>query len=644
MIKRDSINKVIDVAQVDEVVGEYVNLKRRGANLIGLCPFHNEKTPSFTVSPSKGIYKCFGCGESGNAIGFIMQHENVSFVEAVRQLAAKYNIELEETEQTDEEIKLQDERESLHIACKFAQEYFATTLFDTEDGKNIGLTYFKERGFTQQTIEEFKLGYALNSFEAFYKHAGKNQFSKDILLKTGLVSEKNGKVFDFFRDRVMFTIHDVSGKPVAFAGRTLSSDPKQPKYINSPETAIYVKNRVLYGLFQAKKSIGKLDNCFLVEGYTDVISLHQAGLQNVVASSGTSLTENQVKLLKRFTENITLLFDGDAAGLKAATRGVDIVLEQNVNVKVVMLPEGEDPDSFMKQSGFTAFNEFVDAHKKDFILFKVGQLLGNAGNDPVVRANATKEIAQSIALIPDAIKRAFYIRECATLLSIDEQLLHNSINKIRRKKFKDARRMSERDARLLEEQEEQRVAVQSPLIEDNVVYNLEKELIRLLLEYGHFNITEDKRVSQHILEELDGVELETPEFQEILNCYLHSYDWKNSDDDRPLSEILLKSDRPKIIQTIIDLTSSPYELSENWELKHEIFIETDKEKLFKQDVEDTICRYKLHGAMQLLQLREEELKSEDDVDRQILLLGEITQIKKLVKDYSDSLHLNLPMV
>ncbi len=636
MIKRDSIDQLLDISQIEEVVGDFVTLKKRGANLLGLCPFHDEKTPSFTVSPSKGIFKCFGCGESGNSVGFVMKHEQLSFPDAIRYLAKKYNFELEETQATEEEKQLKDERESLFAIMNYARSYFRTQLLETEIGKTIGLSYFKQRGFTDQTIEKFGLGYTPEGFHHLLNEVKKSQFDLELVKKAGLLAAKNENIFDFFRDRVMFTIQDHSGKIVAFAGRTLKSDKKIPKYINSAESDIYNKSRVLYGLNFAKQSISKQDQCFLVEGYTDVISLHQAGVENVVATSGTSLTSDQVRLLKRYTQNLTLLFDGDAAGLKAALRGVDLILPEDVNVKVVQLPEGHDPDSFIKEKGFTGFQDFIAQEEKDFILFKLASVLEGKKNDPVKRAEAAKSVIESISLVPDGIKRSFYAHECAEVLGIDEQLLHLEINKARRETQKRQKQISSREKRVLDQKEEQeRIAPlqtnQEKLLQDKT-YHVEREVIRVLLEHGQHQLEEGVSVSDYILFELDGQRFETAPFESILQVY-------RSNSDINL-EYLLNHQDQTIQKTTIDVNTSAYDLSENWWDKHEIRVMGDADELRQQDVQFTIATYKLHCAQNMIDEKNELLKETKDEDEQLMLLQEIQNLKMIIKQNSDQLNRN----
>lgn len=432
MIKANTVREIIESAKVEDIVGDYVQLKRRGTNLLGLCPFHNEKTPSFNVNPARNIYKCFGCGRGGDAVNFLMEHEQLSFAEALRNIAAKYGIEIEEVELTAEQRAEQQLADSIFIANQFAQEFYEKQLFETSRGKSIGLSYFKSRGFREETIRKFGLGYAPNGWEDFVREANLAGHKTELLEKAGLV--KNGR--DFFRDRVMFTIRNLSGKVVGFGGRILQKNVKAPKYVNTPDTEVYHKSKILFGAYHAKQAIRRKDECILTEGYTDVISLHQSGIENVVASSGTSLTVDQIKLIKRYTPNVKMLFDGDAAGLKAALRGVDLLLEQDVNVKVVMLPDGEDPDSYLQQVGLSVFEDYLEDKAQDFIFFKSNLLLDDAGHDPIKRTAVIKDIVASIALIPDPLKRSLYIKECAKLVGVEERILLAETNKIIASKFK----------------------------------------------------------------------------------------------------------------------------------------------------------------------------------------------------------------
>ena len=432
MIDQPTIDRILDAANIVDVVSEFVTLRKRGVNYVGLCPFHAEKTPSFYVSPAKNICKCFACGEGGTAVHFIMKHEQLNYFDALRFLAKKYNIEIQERELTEREKQIRSDRESMLIVNNWAGQYFSTLLHDHIEGRSVGMRYFAERGLREDTIRKFQLGYSLDQRDALYKAATKAGYKKEYLEKTGLViTYDNGNVNDRFRGRVIFPVHTLSGKIVAFGGRVLKKDEKTAKYVNSPESEIYHKSNELYGIYFAKQAIVRQDRCFLVEGYMDVIGMHQVGVENVVASSGTALTQGQIRLIHRFTNNITVLYDGDAAGIKAALRGIDMLLEEGMNVKVVLLPDGEDPDSFARSHGASEFAEFIRQNETDFIRFKTKLLLDEAGDDPIKRSALITDIIRSVAIIPDNIARSVYIRECAATMEIDEQVLLNEVNKIR---------------------------------------------------------------------------------------------------------------------------------------------------------------------------------------------------------------------
>ena len=435
MIDQGTIDRIVDVAHIVDVVSDFVTLRKRGVNFVGLCPFHTDKTPSFYVSPSKNICKCFACGEGGTAVHFIMKHEQLSYLDALRFLAKKYNIEVQERELSDDEKRMRSDRESMLIVNSYAQQYFSTQLHSHTEGRNVGLRYFIERGFREDTIKKFQLGYSLDQRDALAKAALSGGYRREFLEKTGLVmSRDDGSTYDRFRGRVMFPIHTLSGKVVAFGGRVLKKDEKTAKYMNSPESEIYHKSNELYGIYFAKQAIVKADRCYLVEGYTDVISMHQAGVENVVASSGTALTMGQIRLLHRFTPNITMIYDGDAAGIKAALRGIDLLLEEGMNIKVLLLPDGEDPDSFARKQNASAFIQYIEQHETDFIRFKTKLLLDEAAGDPIKRSALIIDIVRSIAIIPDTIVRSVYVRECSSMLEIDENVLFAEIKKIQSQK------------------------------------------------------------------------------------------------------------------------------------------------------------------------------------------------------------------
>lgn len=485
MISKTTIDQVYETARLEEVIGDFVQLKKSGSNFKGLSPFTDERTPSFMVSPVKQIWKDFSSGKGGNVVAFLMEHEHFTYPEAIKYLAKKYNIEIEETEQTNEQKELASERESMYLVSEFAQKYFSKTLWQSEPGKAIGLTYFKERGFTDETIKKFGLGYSLDQWEAFTKDALGEGYQLEFLEKTGLtiVKEQAGeetKTFDRFKGRVMFPIHSMSGRVLGFGGRILTSDKKAAKYLNSPESEIYHKSKVLYGINFAKQAIAKEDNCFLVEGYTDVIQMFQRGVENVVSSSGTALTPEQIRLINRLTKNITVLFDGDAAGLRASLRGIDLILEQGMNVKVCTFPEGEDPDSFAKNNTYEDLVLYLEENAKDFIQFKTSLLAEEAANDPIKRADTVRDIVNSISKIPDRIQKEIYIQECARIMQISEEVLYNTLAQID-KKFQ-----TEANKKVKQEQKAFEVVKNDAVVEKvDVQYELERKIIEVLLLYGN---------------------------------------------------------------------------------------------------------------------------------------------------------------
>jgi len=510
MIKNSSIQQVMDTMRVDEVLADFLNLKRRGVNLLANCPFHDEKTPSFTISPAKGIYKCFGCGKSGNSVTFIMEHENISYIEAIRYLAKKYNIALEETEATGEEIQKTQEKESLYILNDFVAKYFQKNLLETEIGKTIALSYFKERGFTEKTIQDFQLGYCLDMRDELYKTLKREGFKEDYIVKLGLSKTyDDGGWRDFFRGRIMFPIHNLSGKVVGFGGRVLGNADKTAKYINSPENDIYHKSQILYGLHIAKKTIPKENYCILVEGYTDVISLYQAGVENVVSSSGTALTIEQLKLIRRFTENLHILYDGDKAGIKAALRGTDLALESGLNVNLTLLQGGHDPDSFVKEFGGQALKDHIEKQSSDIVTFKAKLFKEEAGDSPVKRAELTKDIIQTISLVPDNIKRSFYIKECAILMGIEEDLLSREsqriINQRRKKQQTDQPKREDNDAYTSNLDEIEQEIRQLGEHSSNLI-TIEKELCKILLEHGDKPIESNQEIDNPFFDDVKVAE------------------------------------------------------------------------------------------------------------------------------------------
>ena len=539
MITKESIDKVYDAIRVEEVIEDFVQLKRAGSNFKGLSPFSNEQTPSFMVSPAKQIWKDFSSGKGGNAIAFLMEHEHFSYVEAIRYLAKKYNIELEETQSSDEEQQKNNEKESLYIVSEFARDYFQKILLDNEEGKAIGKTYFKERGFSDETIKTFQLGYSPNEWQAFTEEALKKGYKLEYLNKTGLTIVKENKKYDAFRGRVMFPIHSMSGRVLGFGGRILTNDKKTAKYLNSPESDIYHKSKILYGIFYAKQHIVKEDNCYLVEGYTDMIQMYQKGIKNVVASSGTALTSEQIRLIHRLTSNITILYDGDSAGLRASIRGVDLILEQGMNVRICTFPDGEDPDSFSKNNSLTEIKEYLDKNTQDFIRFKASILVNESKNDPLKRAETIRDMIGSISKIPDAIKREVYIRECASIMNISEEVLFTSLAQIGKQQIQQADRDFKKQNKNIQPYKNQ------TLIDINPLVFLEKDLIKHLLLYGAKECIfedirlfydekgeEETKVFQQKLKvfekfflelQTDEIELSTPNFKNIFKLILDKY-------------------------------------------------------------------------------------------------------------------------
>lgn len=594
LIPKDTIQNIVDTARIDEVVGEFVQLKKRGANLLGLCPFHNEKTPSFTVSPAKGIYKCFGCGKAGNAVNFIMDHEKYSYPEALRFLADKYNIEIEEQEPTPEEIAQDTERESLFALNAFAQKHFTRILHETEEGKAIGLSYFVERGFREDIIRKFQLGFSTSAWDAFTKEALEHGYSEKYLIASGLTIKKEEKLYDRFRERVMFPIHNLTGKVIGFGGRILSSDKIKPKYVNSPESEVYNKSRSLYGIWLARNAMVAKDNCCLVEGYTDVISLYQSGIENVVSSSGTSLTTEQIKLISKFTRNITILYDGDPAGIKASFRGIDMILEQGMNVKIVLFPDGDDPDSFARKHRSAEVEAFISENANDFIAFKTRLLLNETDGDPIKKAALIHEIIQSISLIPDPIIRPLYIRECAEIMGMEEQTLMHELNKQRRRKVQKA---GEQREYIPETEVDAQPQQTLPDISDTS--EQEKDIIRLLLLYGTDNLSftvpveggnpfkEEFEevlvpVAQYICNDLrtNQIKFDSPVYQAIFDEFANGVD----SGSLPGERFFLMHAEKAIADIAIDLITPRYELSPGWE-EIRIYVPTETD-----DLEATISR------------------------------------------------------
>jgi DNA primase len=624
MIDRSTVERILDAAQILDVVQEFVPLKKRGVNFLGLCPFHNEKTPSFTVSPSKEIFKCFGCGKVGNSVNFVMEHEHLTYPEALKYLAKKYHIEVIEKELTQEEIEKQNERESLLVVSSYASRQFSENLFSTSEGISVGLTYFKERGFRQDTLKKFEVGYCFEKRDAFTKKALEDGYKQDFLVKTGLSIQHEEKVFDRFAGRVMFPIHSLSGQVLGFGGRVLKTDAKTAKYLNSPESEIYHKSRILYGIYQARKMITQEDRCYLVEGYTDVLSLHEANVENVVASSGTSLTQEQVRLIKRFTQNITILYDGDAAGIKASLRGIDLVLEEGMNVKIVLLPDNDDPDSYSKKVSNEEFLKFLKENETDFIRFKTQLLLSEANNDPVKKAELIRDVVKSIAVIPEAITRTVYIKECSTVLEISEPVIYHEVNKLRQQKnFQDRNKYPG-----LEDLPIPPPVIVKPVQREAITFYSEKEIIRLLLKYGGMEFekrinTEDGKeemltVSDYIVREITSDELQ---FDDRVGSKIFGEIRFNTEHGLITGDRqFVKHEDPEISSMSADLLADSHELSRIWKEK-QTFVETEEMKL-KEIVSDAVLKFKSDKIMikrkEIMVLLEEAVKA-NDIEKAIQL-------------------------
>lgn len=637
MIPQATIDKIHEAARVEEIIQDFIALKKRGANYIANCPFHNEKTPSFVVSPAKGLFKCFGCGVGGDGVNFVMRHEHLNYFDALRWVARKYNIEVEEVQLSPEQIAQQNERETLYVVMSFAQTQFTRYMNETDEGRSIGLSYFKQRGFNNTTIEKFALGFSPDNSQFLVDHAKKAGYDMKYLVQTGLVKEREGggSYFDFFRDRVIFPVHNMTGRIIAFGARTLKADKKIPKYLNSPETEIYNKSKTLYGLFQSKRAIIQKDVCYLVEGYTDVISMHQAGIENVVASSGTSLTVEQIRLIKRFTNNITILYDGDAAGIKASFRGIDMILEEGCNVKVVLFPDGDDPDSYSKKVSYEELQQYIDSASQDFMLFKTNILLKDADKDPIKKAELIKDIVHSIALIPDSIKRSIYIKECSSIFELPEQTLIFELNKELRKTQAAKTGVKVQD---LPNQEPPTLVLQEPKAEHSEIYYQEKELIYLLLNYADYLIPLEVPVDEAHTEiiklsaaevvfyqlELDGIILEYEIFAEIYKKYYEKF---IEEGFTPQPRDLLKTGNMEMQQTVTELISNPYELSEKWAEKHRIYTKTELDHLEKKVV-NALISFKQKKVEQMILKLQERLKtvSEEEASNNILL-----EIKELLE-------------
>ncbi len=634
-ISNQTINEIKARTDIVEVVGDFVSLKKVGSNYRALSPFTNEKTPSFYVSPSKEIYKCFSSGKGGDAISFIMEVEGINYIEALKYLAAKYGIEVEEEEQTDEQIAAQNERDALFIILNFAKDYFAKLLWEHEEGKSIGLSYFKERGFNEATIKKFDLGYSLDQWDGFMKAAEAKGYKREIMEKAGLILAGDNKTYDRFRGRVMFAIHNVAGKVIAFGARTLRKDKKQPKYINSPETDVYHKSNIVYGIHQARQAIRNADLCYLVEGYTDVISMHQSGVENVVASSGTSLTKEQIQLISRYTKKITVLYDGDNAGIKASFRGIDLILEHDLDVQAVVFPEGEDPDSFSRSMSSEAFQQYLAENAQDFITFKTNVLTdGGKKNDPASKVQVIRDVIESIALIPDGIKRSVYIQSCANQLQIEEQVLLSELNKLligkQRKDQQNQRRAEE--VQIAEAQLQETLAPEQPKENELSTYHVERDALRILVNYGNEPYDEETSIGEFVITETSDIEFEDAQIAEAIDaCAVLIGKGEKIEPDR-----FINPENPNMGKLVIDLLEMKYFISDGWKDLHRIYTEHESDNL-PEMVLKNVLRLKYKKLDTIVTQTQEDLKKAETVEEQSELQRMFMHYKGLLMQVSKEL-------
>ncbi len=642
-IPRETVEQILQAAHIEEVVGEFVTLKKKGSNLWGNCPFHNEKTPSFSVNPARNIFKCFGCGKAGDSAKFLMEHEHYTYPEALRYLAKKYNIKIEEKQQTAEEIMQQSIREKMYNINEFADKYFVDTLWNTEEGKTIGLEYFRERGYFDPIIQKFHLGYNPAKWDAFTTYAKQNGYSDELLVQIGLSIKGNNGLYDRYHGRVMFPIHSLTGRVIGFGGRILVNDKKSPKYQNSPESEIYDKKQTLYGIYFAKNAISRQDECILVEGYFDVLRMHQIGIENVVASSGTSLTMEQIRLVKRYTKNITMLYDGDAAGIHAALRGTDMILSEGMNVRVVVLPPEHDPDTFGKEFSAEYVSNYLKENAKDFIRFKTELLLKDAENDPIKRGQVIRDIVETISVIPDSIFRITYVKECSRLLDMPEQTLTNELNKILRAKLKKTLGIEDN---VVPETDTTTVPKQEENVEDQLPagYYQERELVKLLLMYGREMIVDEREdengekvyeqvtVAQLIVDDLkmDGFTFTNVVNKKIFDLFDQAIDEGRIPDD----QFFVSHEDETIAQLAADLLSTPYKLDQ-WE-KHGIFVKRE-ENMLRATVLSSLYRYKDLIVEERRKAIEEALKTEEDADNQLILLKQKKDLDDIRKQINQQL-------
>jgi DNA primase len=630
LISQQTIQEIQSRIDIMDVVGNFVKLKRRGTNYLGLCPFHNEKTPSFTVSPSKEIYKCFGCGKSGNAIGFIMDHEKFTYPEALKWLANRYNVEIEETESSPAYKEQQQVADSLHILNQFAAKFFSKQLLETEEGQLNALEYLKERGFNDAIIEKFEIGYCPEGGDVFTKEAIKQQYSSELLKKSGLSTERNGQLVDNYRGRIIFPIHNQSGKIIGFGARVIGSSDRGPKYINTPENELYVKSKILYGSYFARHPIDKSDECFLVEGYTDVTAMHQAGVENVVASGGTSLTSDQLRLIRKYTNNLTIIYDGDNAGIKAALRGLDLAIEEGLNVQLVLIPDKEDPDSYVKKVGADAFRTFVKEHKKDFILFQLDIALQDAGSDSSKKAAVVNQIAESISKLnraEDFTRQQDYIKRCSHLLKIDEQGLTALVQKFSREKIGKEEKKLQREEIANEQSiaDEQQEAVIDLLFKDEMN---EQAVLRSLIEFGSKSWDENKSVAAYIFDEIDKDGLEELFDNKLLIKLLQDYKSMHLDGHTPTEKHFLYHTDPAINQMAVSLLTEKHSISPNWDkfYKGEIL---GREEKYKEEVVSSMTYLKLKKIKRLILENQRDLENGPSEDDMIILLQTHRHLKEL---------------
>ena len=634
MISPNTIQQITSRIDIIEIVGEFVKLKKRGANYLGNCPFHNEKSPSFTVSPSKEIYKCFGCGKSGNAVGFLMEHEKYSYVEALKWLAKKYNIDVEETELSPEVKQQQQVAESLFIINNFAQKHFTHNLFSTEEGNDVALSYLKQRGFREEILRKFQVGYNLDQRDDLTRQALKDQYNIEFLQKSGLVSVRNDVPVDNYRGRIIFPVHNTSGKIIGFGARVIKTTDRAPKYINTPENELYVKSKLLYGTYFARQSIDKLDECLLVEGYTDVVSLHQAGIENVVASGGTSLTIDQLRLIRKYTNNLTIIYDGDSAGVKAALRGLDMALEEGLSVRLVLIPDNEDPDSYVNKVGVSEFRKFVEANKKDFILFQMEVMLKEAGSDTSKKASVVNQVAETLSKInkaEDFTKQQDYIRQCAAFLKIDEGGLTNLVNKYKRDKIeKDEKRQNFESSSF---KVEDPATATDDIID--LIYNddlQEKNVLRVLLEYGLLPWDAEKTMADYIFEELDFFHFDNPELEHMLEVYREQY----QNGLQPSGKSLLYHHDAAIRQIVTNIDIQPYELSPNWDKKIEGLNITNRDTS-RQDVLMSTNYFKLRKIKKMFEENQRDMEKATQFDEQLSLIKIHQDLKQEEQKITDLL-------